>query len=114
MTLFPLPFTCGHERHVAGQADAHGNRTPGWSAPVQVACVWWSPSSTEPAGDPTVAHGVAVDVVLVVDSSVAVDHRDRFTIEGRRFEVVGLPQDFDHGPFGIAPGRRVVELVARS
>lgn len=114
MTVFPLPFTCAHERYVPGSVDAHGNTTAAWAAAVEVACVWWSPSSAEPSGAPTGGRSLAVDVVLVIDSAVDVDHRDRFTIEGRRFEVVGVPQDYEHGPFGIAPGRRVVELVARS
>lgn len=107
MTL-PLPFTCQHETYTAGEVNAHGNRAPGWSGPVAVSCVWWSPSSSEPhepAGD-----RVTVDVVLVVDSALVVDHRDRFVIDGRRFDVVGLPKDYEHGPFGYSPKRRVIEL----
>ncbi|MFV8169831.1 hypothetical protein [Mycolicibacterium peregrinum] len=61
-----------------------------------------------------------VDVVLVVDSAVTVGHLDRFTIpdllnsEGdpMRLDVVGLPKDYNHGPFGFSPDRVVVELKA--
>ncbi|MCB1287419.1 MAG: hypothetical protein KDB47_06930 [Mycobacterium sp.] len=107
---FPLPFTCLHEPYTAGEADAHGNTTPGWGEPAEVACVWWSPSSQEPSSPPTGGDRVAADVVIVVDSGLAVDHRDRFTVDGKPFEVVGLPKDYDHGPFGCSPQRRIVEL----
>lgn len=112
--LFPLPFKCLREAYTPGVEDDHGNITPGWLDPVAVECIWYSPNtadaSTEPATPPTGGERVTVDLVLVVDSSVPVDHRDRFTIEGRRFDVVGLPKDFNHGPFGFSPDRHVIEL----
>lgn len=108
--MIPLPFTCQHEQYSAGQEDDHGNVTSGWATPVPTPCVWWTPSSAEPNSSPTGGDRISVDAVLVVDSSVQVDHRDKFTVDGRVFEVEGLPKDYDHGPFGFAPGRRVVEL----
>ena len=111
---FPLPFTCQHEAYTPGVEDDHGNTVPGWLDPVPVACVWWSPNtdtaSSEPASAPTGGDRVMLDLVLVVDSAVSVDHRDRFNVDGRRFEVIGLPKDFNHGPFGFSPDRLVVEL----
>jgi hypothetical protein len=47
---------------------------------------------------------------LVVDVSVPVDHRDRFTVQGQVFEVNGLARNYDYGPFGFTPNRKVVEL----
>jgi hypothetical protein len=96
--------------YAAGAEDEHGNIEPTWADPVTVACFWWSPSSAEPSSAPTGGDRVTADVVLVVDSAVAVDHRDRFTVDGKRFEVIGLPADYDHGPFGFAPNRRVIDL----
>lgn len=126
---FPLPFTCLHEVYTPGVEDEHGNTVPGWLDPVSVACVWWSPqtqdASTEPASAPTGGDRATLDLVLVVDSAVSVDHRDKFAIEGlatpvdqggqivlvpKVFEVVGLPKDYNHGPFGFSPDRLVVEL----
>lgn len=111
---FPLPFTCQHEAYTPGVEDDHGNTVPGWLDPVAVSCVWWSPqtqdASTEPASPPTGGDRVTWDLVLVLDSAVAVDHRDQFTVEGKKFEVIGLPKDFNHGPFGFSPDRLVVEL----
>jgi hypothetical protein len=112
---FPLPFTCLHGAYIAGVTDEHGNTVPGWADPVPVDCVWWSPDSTEPgyqfrASQNAGSDQVSVDLTLVVDSSLVVDHRDRFTVAGHDFEVVGLPKDYDHGPFGFSPNRRPIEL----
>lgn len=108
--MVSLPFTCLHGAYVDGAVDDHGNTIPDWADPVAVACFWWSPSSAEPLAAPTGSDQVSVDITLVVDSALQVDHRDRFTVDGHDFEVIGLPKDFDHGPFGFAPNRRVIEL----
>lgn len=110
MRLTPLPFTCVHEGYTAGEEDAHGNITPGWLEAVAVPCIWWPLDSSEPAGPPTGSERVVAELALVVDVKVLVDHRDRFTVEGQRFEVTGLPKNYDHGPWGFAPGRQIVEL----
>lgn len=117
--MIPLPLTALHGVYTAGVTDGHGNTVPGWSDSVPVPCFWWSGTSSgrggsgasgEPLGSPTGSDQVAVNITLVIDSDVAVDHRDRFTVDGHDFEVVGLPKDYDHGPFGFSPNRRVVEL----
>lgn len=113
MPPIPLPFTCQHESYVDGARDSHGNVVPDWADAVTVDCFWWLPESTEPVSPPTGGDQVAADLVLVVALSVTVDHRDRFTVHGHRFEVVGLPKDYDHGPFGYAPNRQVIELKWR-
>ncbi|MCC9182570.1 hypothetical protein [Mycolicibacterium mageritense] len=109
MTEIPLPFTCGHEAYTPGAKDAHGNTKPGWAAPVPRACAWWSPTSDEPPQPPTGGNRVIRNITLIVDSSVPVDHRDRFVVDGRRFEVDGVDEDFNHGPWW-APNRLVVNL----
>ncbi|WP_264018196.1 hypothetical protein [Mycolicibacterium conceptionense] len=117
---FPLPFTCQHEVYTPGVEDDHGNTVPGWLDPVSRPCVWWTPDTAEPATPPTGGDRVTVDVVLVVDSAVTVGHRDRFTIaelldsDGNpaRLEVIGLPKDSNHSPFGFSPDRLVIELKA--
>lgn len=111
MNLVPLPFTCLHGAYVEGAEDDHGNTIPDWVDSVPVQCFWWHGSaSDEPLGAPTGSDQVTVNVTLVVESALVVDHRDRFTVDGHDFEVVGLPKDYDHGPFGFSPNRRVVEL----
>lgn len=105
-----LPFTCLHEHYEAGVEDDWGNTTPGWADPVELPCFWWSGSSAETSAESQGGVRAAVDVSLVVESEVAVDPRDMFTVDGRRFEVIGLPKDYNHGPFSFRPGLNVVEL----
>lgn len=107
---FPLPFTCQHEAYNSDATDEHGNAVPEWAAPVDVQCFWWSGSSSEPLAAPTGSDQVSVDVSLTVDSALAVDHRDVFTVDGRKFEVIGFPKEWDHGPWGFQPKRQIIEL----
>ena len=106
----PLPFSCGHEAYRDGEENDHGNTAPDWADPVSVDCFWWDPSSTEPLQGPTGGDTVIADRVLVINAALSVDHRDRFTFGDERFEVDGLPGDYNHGPFGYAPGRLVIAL----
>jgi len=110
MTGFPLPFECSHEHYQAGAQDDHGNTVPTWATPAVRECFWWSGESTEASAVPSGSDQARVDCTVVLDVSVPVDHRDRFTVDDRKFEVVGLPKEWDHGPFGFAPNRQVVEL----
>lgn len=112
MSLFPLPWSCQRLAWSGGAEDDHGNAVPSWASPVTVECMWWSPTSYEPLLEPTGGDRVIVDLVLVVAASQVVDHRDRFIVGGKTFEVVGLPKDYNHGPFGFAPGRIVIDLKA--
>lgn len=106
----PLPFTVQHEVYTPGPKDANGNPKPGWASAVARACFWWDPASTEPLQGPTGGSTAIADRVLVLDAAVAVDHRDRFVWGSQRYEVNGLPKDYNHGPFGYTPNRVVVEL----
>lgn len=109
--LFPLPFTCQHERFIdTSDRSGHGNAAPDWAKPVAVACCYWPTMTGEPSSPPTGGNLASVDLTLVVDSALGVGHQDRFTVEGLQFEVVGLPKDFDHGPFGYQTHRKVLEL----
>lgn len=123
---FPLPFTAQHHAYTAGQVNEHGNTTPGHLPPLPVRCVWWAPSSDEPQTGAINTERATADLVLVVDSALQVDSRDYFTFAehtqsdsddpaGRvpvRFDVNGFPKDYDHGPWGFSPGRRIIELKA--
>lgn len=105
---FPLPWTAGHRVYSEGAEDAHGNPVQSWAAAVNVPAIWWSPSSTEPA---VAGHDrVQVDVIMAVASTLVVSPHDRFVLAGQEYDVVGEPEDYDHGP-RTAPGRRPVNLV---
>lgn len=104
---FPLPWTAGHQVYSEGADDAHGNPVQSWATAVNVPAIWWSPSSTEPA---VAGHDrVQVDVVLVVASSLAVSAHDRFVLDGQEYDVIGFPEDYNHGPYKT-PGRKPVNL----
>lgn len=117
MSLIPLPFTALHSAYTGDPdtIDDDGNAIVDWSDPVPVPCFWWSGDTTEPGyqfrGSASAGSDqVSVDVTLVVDVDLQVDHRDRFTVSGHDFEVVGLPKEWDHGPFSFSPRRQVIEL----
>lgn len=106
---FPLKRTAGHRVYSeTGSRDAHGNDIPSWAAPVDVPAMWWSPSSTEPV---VAGHDrVRVDVVMAVDSALPVSAHDRMVLDGQEYEVLGAPEDYDHGPYA-APGRKPLNMV---
>lgn len=108
--MIGLPFTAGHERWTPGEEDSHGNTTPAWLPPTAVRCFWWVPTTTEPQSGPVNSDRAVADAVIVIESGIPVDPRDRFILDGRRYEVVGEPKDYDHGPFGFRPGRRPIDL----
>jgi len=110
MTDFPLPFKCDQLAYIPGDENSHGNPDEQWAAPVERDCFWWDPSSTEIPMSPTAGSRAVADRYLVVAASVTVDHRDKFTVNGHEFTVSGLPEDFNHGPFGFDPDRLVIEL----
>lgn len=105
---FPLKWTAGHRVYSAtGGQDVHGNDIPSWANAVDVPAMWWSPSSTEPV---VAGHDrVVVDVVIVVDTSLTVSPHDRFVIGAKTYEVIGFPEDYDHGPYAT-PGRKPLNL----
>ena len=39
---------------------------------------------------------------------VEISSSARLEVNGLTYDVKGIPQDFDHGPFGFAPGVRVL------
>lgn len=108
---FPLPFTCGHKAFKPGATNAHGNPALEWEDPVDVACVWWTPTSAEPNFSPTGGGPAVVYAYLVVDAQLTVDHRDRFVIGDIDYDVIGLPRDYNHGPWA-RPDRLLIELKA--
>lgn len=100
---FPLAQTVQHLPFVAGVEDSHGNPIGSWDTPVEVAVYGWaSPTSTEPklAGHDR----VIVDVEMFAPSTWPGHARDRVTVAGATFEVIGEPEDYNHGPFGWEPG----------
>lgn len=113
--MIPLPYTCQHWAYTEGVVDDYGNTTPGWASPVDRACFWYPKTSSREIGDESVSNEQSsIDLELVIDPTVVVDQRDRFTILEKNFEVVGLPEDYNYGPYKgpltASPLPLVVEL----
>lgn len=105
---FRLKWTAGHRVYSeTGGQDDHGNDIPAWATAVDVPAIWWPASTTEPQ---VAGHDrVVVDKVMAVASSLEVSPHDRMVLDGKEYEVVGEPEDYDHGP-GRAPGRKTLNL----
>lgn len=90
-----------HSAHSEGPRDAHGGTSDIWADPVPRMVFGWAPvRSDEPK---TVGlNRVVVDVELFSPWPAA--PKDRITIDSRVFEVEGESEDWNHGPFGFAPG----------
>lgn len=79
----------------------------GFGPPENVQVFGWSvPQSEEPGVSGQ--DRVVVDVQMLGSVSMTVSHRDRFVLpsgpHAGTFEVSGEVQDYNHGPFGWAPG----------
>ena len=104
----PTPWTVQHLAYAGTTEDDRGNEIPAYASPVTRPVFGWSaPQSSEPK----VAGVESVVVTLEVFApTFPVSDRDRMVVDGDTFEVVGDPEDYNHGPFGFAPGM-VVNLT---
>ncbi|MBP2211088.1 hypothetical protein JOJ87_001432 [Rhodococcus ruber] len=101
--MIPTPYTVGVRTYTESGKDDRGNPVESWSAPVDHPVYGWSmPSSTEPK---VAGHNrVLVSLELLVPPTFPAKAHDRVVVDGEEFEVLGRPEDFNHGPFGFAPG----------
>lgn len=103
----PTPYTVGHEAHLAGEADAHGNPVDGYAPAVDLLVHGWAPpsGSTEPfeAG----RNAVIRDLDVYAPAGTVVGPQDRITVQGIVYEVVGYVEDFTTGPWQWAAGVRI-------
>ncbi|WP_280246159.1 hypothetical protein [Nocardia abscessus] len=108
---FPTPYTVGHHACTPGGPDPHRNpatytppkNQPGTPVPV---IQWGVPESTEPklAGHDRT---VIVDVELFVTPEFNPNPGDLIDLPAGpagQFEVVGYPEDANHGFHGWRPG----------
>jgi hypothetical protein len=105
---FPTPWTVQYLAYAGTTEDDRGNEIPAYAAPVDWKVYGWSaPQSSEPkvAG----VESVVVTLELFAPARPVGD-QDRIVVNGDTYEVVGDPEDYDHGPFGFAPGM-VVNLT---
>lgn len=101
-----IPFML--ERYDGGGEDELGNEVEFWGAPEDhLAFALSPPSSSEPqlAGHDR----VIVDAELHADRGLRPGAKDRITLDGYRFEVIGYPQDPNYNPWW-PPGLVTVQL----
>lgn len=80
--------TVFHERWVRDNRNAHGKLTPEYATPEPIDGVGVDvPQVREPLNG--IDHRQVVDLVAFLPSGMTVDRRDRFTIRGKEYEVVG-------------------------
>lgn len=99
--MFQVAQTIGQEIYQAGVEDPHGNPEDSWASPVDVGVYGYGPrfASTEPGGTQ-----VIVGLTVYGPKSLQVGSRDRFIVNGLRYDVDGELGDWTNGPFGFAPG----------
>lgn len=105
--MFPTPFTVEHSRPVPAGENALGQVITEAVTESRPVC-GWSPEKSEDGAEPALAGRVITEVNLLTPDG---DWRDGDTVtlpDGRLFVVVGDPEDNNAGPFGFAPGYKVL------
>ena len=88
--------------YVGTVEDDYGNETPSYGQPRTRYVYGWGPG-----GDIEVngfRQTVTADLVVYAPPGFPVGSRDRVRVLDVDYDVEGLPQDFNHGPFGYEPG----------
>lgn len=97
--LIPALFDVGHSVYAAGAVNAHGDSVDEWAAPVVKKFITWASYDTDEPGKPGHDRDVISAGILVYPDFGVVSPRDRMTIDGQVFEVVGSPERADKAPW---------------
>lgn len=87
---------------VADIDDDYGNATATYGPPVPRYVYGWAPAGSVEVQ--SYRHDVKADLSVYAPADFVIDPRDRMVVGGKTYEVAGEPDDFNHGPFGWAPG----------
>lgn len=104
--LYPTPWTVGVRAYTGTGDDGYGNVAPSWGPPVDTAVYAWAPAGTAEPGALS-RDEVTWDLDLYAPPAFAAGPRDLVIVNGAEFNIEGMPEEFDHGPFGFAPGQRL-------
>ncbi len=105
LSSIPEPHSVIHEPIVSGAEDAHGNPVESWGPPETVAVYGWATPGSDQETRPELT-GVKRDLDLYSRTPFA-GPRDRVTVAGELFAVVGYPENYNFGPFRFTPGCRI-------
>lgn len=104
----PLPWTVQLYRRIPDGVDGHaGQRWRYADTAAPVACFWWTPDTSAPAGSPP---DTVTDRVWAVASGLEVGRDDKVVFPDGAYLVAGAAREWDHGPFGFCPGRWLIPL----
>ena len=95
-------------QHLAKTEDAEdswGTKHSVWTDPVEIEVLGWAPPSPD-TEIRDIGTGTRRDLDLYSPTGFA-RPGDQVVIEGDRYEVIGYPEDFTHGPFGFPAGYRI-------
>ena len=80
----------------------YGNEVPSWQTlPVQKRVYCWAPAGTNEST--ASRQTVTADLVVYVPPEFTLDPRDHVRILGQTYEVQGIVEDYNHGPFAHGP-----------
>ena len=104
--MFPERFTVSHRALLPAVEDSQGNMVPGgFAGPVSVRVYGWGPPSPDGETRPELS-GLRRDLDVFCKTAFC-GPGDQVVVDGTPYDVVGHPEDFNHGPFGFTPGYRV-------
>jgi len=103
---FPTPFTVETEAYIPGAKDPFNNPIDSWESPVTQAVMGWAPPVSD---EPKLAghDRIVVDIELFAPSVFSASPKDRITISGKKYSVIGYPEGTDGNPFLWSPGKVV-------
>jgi hypothetical protein len=104
--MLPTRWTVDVLPYIGTVEDEYGNTVDAWETIPTVTPVYgWAPAGTNESN--ASRHTVTADLELLAPPDFTLDPRDHVRILGQTYEVQGAVEDFNHGPFGYAPGVRV-------
>lgn len=95
--------TLPHQRFTAGAAGDDGMPSaPSWGTANVNTYGWWPPSPEQILGVEPGRRAQEIQMAALVPQGTVCGDRDKWTVGGVAFEQVAGPQDYSHGPFGMA------------
>lgn len=105
---FPEPHTAGHRVYSKSGSDGFGNPVESWAAAVTVAVYGTYPGT--PGEDYEIGRVSSKIPLMMLGTATAlggVKARDRMVWLGVEYEVDGVPENYNYGPFSYTPGVRL-------
>lgn len=93
----------GHRKYDGKQRNPRGNVVDTWTDPVDVEVYGWYVNNTHEPQLPG-HERVKGEVQVLAGPEFYPNEKDIVVLPIGEFEVVGYPQDYNHGPFDWAPG----------